>query len=66
MGHAMDSVAGCDILRDNPKLEFHEGDYSYTISRDDNRSIYTRSAQIRRKVNVRIVCIPCGQKYRTR
>ncbi|HKX00338.1 MAG TPA: multiheme c-type cytochrome [Bryobacteraceae bacterium] len=41
MSHALEMVAACDILRDNPKLVFHEGPYSYQILREGDKSIYS-------------------------
>ena len=41
MGHALEMVSACDILRDNPRLVFHEGPYSYQIVREGDKSIYT-------------------------
>jgi hypothetical protein len=40
MGHALELVEDCSILRDHPKLTFQHGRYSYTITRQGNRSIY--------------------------
>lgn len=41
MGHAMETVADCGILRNNPKLTWRVGAYSYQIARVGNGSIYT-------------------------
>jgi hypothetical protein len=41
MGHALELVEECDILRDRPQLTFRSGRYSYTIARQGNRSIYS-------------------------
>ena len=41
MGHALEAVADCTILRSNPKLAFRHGAYSYLIVREGDRSIYS-------------------------
>jgi Cytochrome c554 and c-prime len=41
MAHAMEPVSGCSILRQNPLLTFREGNYSYRIERQMNKSFYT-------------------------
>ena len=41
MGHALETVADCDILRAHPKLTFREGAYSFEIVRKGDQSIYT-------------------------
>jgi hypothetical protein len=41
MGHALELVADCTILRDHPRLTFQLGRYSYTIMRQGDRSIYS-------------------------
>ena len=41
MGHALETVAACEILRAHPKLTFREGTYSYQIVREGDRSVYT-------------------------
>jgi hypothetical protein len=43
MAHALESVSDCDILIKRPRLTFSEGAYSYKITRQGNRSIYTVS-----------------------
>ena len=40
MGHALEAVSDCTILRSNPKLAFRHGAYSYQIVREGDRSIY--------------------------
>jgi hypothetical protein len=41
MARALERVAGCDILRANPVLSFRTGVYSYSITRQGERSIYS-------------------------
>lgn len=41
MGHALELVADCSILREHPRLTFQYGRYSYTITRQGNQSIYS-------------------------
>ncbi len=41
MARALETVAGCDILRSHPKLAFESGEFRYSIARDGDRSIYT-------------------------
>jgi Cytochrome c3 len=41
MGHALERVEDCAILRDHPRLTFQHDRYSYTITRQGNQSIYT-------------------------
>jgi hypothetical protein len=43
MAHALESVSDCDILIKRTRLTFSEGAYSYKITRQGNRSIYTVS-----------------------
>src|SRR4051812_49269139 len=43
MSHALESVSDCDILIKRPRLTFTEGPFSYQITRQGNRSIYTVS-----------------------
>src|SRR5579862_7240918 len=40
MGHALELVADCSILKDHPLLTFKHGRYSYTITRQGDRSVY--------------------------
>ncbi|HTT65792.1 MAG TPA: multiheme c-type cytochrome [Bryobacteraceae bacterium] len=41
MGHALELVEDCTILREHPRLTFQFGRYSYTITRNGNQSIYS-------------------------
>lgn len=41
MGHALELVENCAILREHPKLTFQFGPYKYTITREGDRSIYS-------------------------
>jgi hypothetical protein len=41
MGHALEPVKDCRILRENPWLTFQHGRYSYTIARQGERSLYS-------------------------
>jgi hypothetical protein len=41
MGHALERVADCTILREHPRLSFRYGRYTYTITRQGQRSIYS-------------------------
>jgi len=41
MGHALELVADCNILREHPRLTFQYGRFSYTITREGDRSIYS-------------------------
>jgi hypothetical protein len=41
MGHALEPVATCTILRAHPRLTFRQGPYSYEIVRQGEASIYT-------------------------
>ncbi|MGA2737935.1 MAG: hypothetical protein ABSG65_10850 [Bryobacteraceae bacterium] len=41
MGHALELVQNCGILREHPRLTFQYGRYSYTITRQGDRSIYS-------------------------
>jgi len=41
MGHALELVADCGILRAHPLLTFCHGRYSYAIRREGSRSIYS-------------------------
>ncbi|MGA9995885.1 MAG: multiheme c-type cytochrome [Pyrinomonadaceae bacterium] len=43
MAHALETVADCEVLKKNTKLSFRNGAYSYQITRQGNRSIYTVS-----------------------
>ncbi len=40
MSRALARVEDCDILRNNSRITFREGRYSYRITREGNRSIY--------------------------
>jgi len=40
MGHALERVEDCDILREHPRLTFEYGRYSYSITRKGSQSIY--------------------------
>jgi hypothetical protein len=41
MGHALELVAECAILRQHPRLTFQFGRYSYSIVRQGERSLYS-------------------------
>lgn len=41
MGHALELVEDCGILREHPRLAFQYGRYSYSITRQGSRSIYS-------------------------
>lgn len=41
MGHAMEAVGDCTILKANPVLTFRAGRYSYRLERRGNESTYT-------------------------
>ena len=41
MAHALEPIADCEILKRNPQLTFRNGSYSYQITRQGSRSIYT-------------------------
>ncbi|MGA8028562.1 MAG: multiheme c-type cytochrome [Bryobacteraceae bacterium] len=41
MAHAIETIAECTILRENPLLNFKSGPYSYSIKRDGFQSLYT-------------------------
>ena len=41
MGKALELVTNCGILKANPKLSFRNGQYSYSIVRQGNQSIYS-------------------------
>jgi len=41
MAHALESTSECQVLSEHPRMTFREGPYSYQISRQDSRSIYT-------------------------
>lgn len=41
MGHALELVEDCSILREHARLAFRHGRYSYTITRQGDRSIYS-------------------------
>jgi hypothetical protein len=41
MGHALELVPDCTILKEHPQLTFASGPYKYTITRDGDRSIYS-------------------------
>jgi hypothetical protein len=43
MGRALFAPEKADILRDNPKLSYRNGQYNYLLTRDGNRTIYTVS-----------------------
>jgi len=43
MARALETVAKSQILREHPQLEFRQGPYSYKITRNGERSIYTVS-----------------------
>jgi hypothetical protein len=43
MAHALEKVSDCDLLIKHPRLRFKEGPFSYQITRQGNRSIYTVS-----------------------
>jgi len=40
MGHALELVPDCTILKEHPKLTFESGPYKYTLTREGERSIY--------------------------
>ncbi len=40
MGHALELAADCSILRNHSRLTFTSGRYSYTITREGDRSMY--------------------------
>src|SRR5258708_5498345 len=41
MGRALETVAECQILREHPQLLFREDPYSYKITREGERSVYS-------------------------
>jgi hypothetical protein len=41
MTHALSRAGESDILKNNPDLSFRSGDFSYSIHRENNRSIYS-------------------------
>jgi hypothetical protein len=41
MGHALELVPDCTILRQHPRLTFQFGRYTYTITRQGDASIYS-------------------------
>lgn len=41
MARAMEPIADCIILKDNPNLTFHDGIYSYTITRQGTNTSYS-------------------------
>ena len=41
MANALESASVCDILQTNPKLTWSDGQYSYQVVRDRDRSVYT-------------------------
>ncbi len=41
MAHALEKISDCDILIKRPRLTFSEGPFSYQITRQGSRSIYT-------------------------
>ncbi len=41
MTRAMEPVDRCEILRNNPRLDFREGEYRYTITREGQESLYS-------------------------
>lgn len=41
MGHALELIADCTILREHPQLTFHFGKFTYRIAREGARSIYS-------------------------
>jgi hypothetical protein len=41
MAHALEVVAACEILKSNPELVFRDGLFTFRITRDGARSIYT-------------------------
>ena len=43
MGRALETVADCQILREHPQLDFRQSPYSYKITSNGERSIYTVS-----------------------
>lgn len=40
MANALQGIPECQILRDHPKLRFHEGEYTFEIARDGDKSVY--------------------------
>lgn len=43
MAHALEKISDCELLIKRPRLTFSEGAFSYRITRQGNRSIYTVS-----------------------
>lgn len=43
MAHALEKISDCEILIKRPRLTFSEGPFSYQITRQGSRSIYTVS-----------------------
>jgi hypothetical protein len=41
MAHALEKISDCDILIKRPRLTFSEGPFSYQITRQGDRSVYT-------------------------
>src|SRR5580700_11155151 len=41
MGHALELVGDCAILREHPRLAFQYGRYSYTLTRQGDRTLYS-------------------------
>ena len=41
MTHALHRAGESDILKNNPDLRFRSGNFSYSIRREDNRSVYS-------------------------
>jgi hypothetical protein len=43
MAHASEAISDCDLLIKHPRLTFRQGPYSYQLTRQGNRSIYSVS-----------------------
>jgi hypothetical protein len=57
MGHALESVGDCGILKTHPLLTFQSGKYSYRIERKGSQSLYSVTD------GVRTIAVPIGWAF---
>jgi len=65
MGTALASPENCQILRSNPILTFHNGQYTYRITREGNRSIYTVTDGVNKLSTPILYCFGQGEAGQT-
>jgi hypothetical protein len=65
MAKALSTGAECQILLTYPQLQFQNGNYTYTITRQGNRSLYTVSDGVSRITETILYCFGQGVSGQT-